>query len=192
MYYRLGIILVLPGSRVSPGSSGANSGRRRTSATLNTRITQARCCWRAASGLLSAYGSTLMGHLVSGSLSHHGRRASRAISRGLYPLDRIDESLLFEASDGSFWLSCVCSYEADGKGRLIVAQSVSKEAFAAGVRGPVLGTWRQIGGGNHASSGKPAFDLSKYQKPPTPEPPPSATGGTKDAPLFPGEEERTR
>ena len=26
-------------------------------------------------------------------------------------LDRIDESLLFEAKDGSFWLSCVYTYE---------------------------------------------------------------------------------
>jgi hypothetical protein len=107
-------------------------------------------------------------------------------------LDRIDETLLYQDKGGNFWLSAVCTLEEDAKGRKVVAQSVSKEAFAVGVRGPVLGPWRQIGGGNHASSGKPAFNLSKYQKPPTPEPPPSATGGTKDAPLFPGEEERTR
>jgi hypothetical protein len=43
-------------------------------------------------------------------------------------LDRIDESPLFQAKDSSFWLSCVCTFEQDAKGRLIVAQSISKNA----------------------------------------------------------------
>ena len=51
-------------------------------------------------------------------------------------LDRIDESLLYEARDGSFWLSCVCTFDEDAKGRLIVAQSISKERFAAGGKRP--------------------------------------------------------
>ena len=32
-------------------------------------------------------------------------------------LDRIDETLLFEAKDGSYWLSCVCTLEEDAKGQ---------------------------------------------------------------------------
>ena len=82
-------------------------------------------------------------------------------------LDRIEESLLFEASNGSFWLSCVCTYEEDVKGRMIVAQSIPKERFAAGERGPAIGTWREIGGApKPLQSGKAAFDLSRYKKPP--------------------------
>jgi hypothetical protein len=99
-------------------------------------------------------------------------------------LDRIDESILYEAKDGSFWLSGLCTFEQDQKGRLIVVQSIPKERYAAGERGPAVGTWREIGGGNHVSSGKPSFNLSKYKKPP-------ASGGesTADDPLFPNEEE---
>jgi hypothetical protein len=104
-------------------------------------------------------------------------------------LDRIDESLLYQDKGGGWWLSCVCSLDEDAKGRMIVAQSIPKERYAAGEKGPALGTWREIGGGNHASSGKPSFDLSKYKKPPAPEQPPSTAGGTGDAPLFPDEEE---
>jgi hypothetical protein len=82
-------------------------------------------------------------------------------------LDRIDESLLFEAKDGSSWLSCVCTYEEDTKGRLIVAQSIPKERFAAGEKGPHIGIWREIGTGNRKSS-EPVkkFDLSKYKNNP--------------------------
>ena len=104
-------------------------------------------------------------------------------------LDRVDESLLYEAKDGSFWLSCTCTFEEDAKGRPIVAQSIPKERFAAGEKGPAVGTWREIGGGTHVSSGKPAFDLSKYKKPPAPNQEPFAPRGTGDDPLFPGEEE---
>ena len=60
-------------------------------------------------------------------------------------LDRIDESLLFEASDGSFWLVCVCSYEQAPGGGLIVAQSIPRERYAAGEKGPQVGFWREIG-----------------------------------------------
>jgi hypothetical protein len=78
-------------------------------------------------------------------------------------LDRIDETLLYQDKGGGWWLSAVCTLEEDAKGRMVVAQSVPKERFAAGERGPAVGTWREIGGGNHASSGKPAFDLAKFK-----------------------------
>ena len=79
-------------------------------------------------------------------------------------LDRIEESLLFEASDGSFWLSCVCTYEEDAKGRMVVAQSISKERYAAGEKGPALGTWREIGGKDKPAAREGGgFNLAKYK-----------------------------
>jgi hypothetical protein len=81
-------------------------------------------------------------------------------------LDRIDESLLYEAKDGSFWLSCVCTFEEDAKGRLIVAQSVPRERFAAGDRGPQVGHWREIGKPQPVQSKTAGFDLSKYKRVP--------------------------
>ena len=69
-------------------------------------------------------------------------------------LDRIDETLLYQDKGGGWWLSCVCLPAEDSKGRLVVAQSIPKERFAAGEKGPQIGYWREIGGGNHASSGK--------------------------------------
>lgn len=80
-------------------------------------------------------------------------------------LDRIDESLLYQAKDGSFWLSAVCSLDQDAKGRMIVAQSVPKERFAAGEKGPAIGTWREIGASKPTQSAKGTFDLSKYRQP---------------------------
>ena len=77
-------------------------------------------------------------------------------------LDRIDETLLYQDKGGGWWLSCVCTPSEDSKGRLVVAQSIPKERFAAGEKGPQIGYWREIGSGNHASSGK-RFDLSKYK-----------------------------
>ena len=108
-------------------------------------------------------------------------------------LERIDESLLYQDKGGGWWLSCVCTLDTDQKDRMIVAQSISKERYAAGEKGPALGTWREIGGGNHGSSGKPAFDLSKFKKPPAPQGAPPASGGksNSDGPLFPDEEETT-
>ena len=78
-------------------------------------------------------------------------------------LDRIEESLLFEASDGSFWLSCVCTYEEDAKGRLIVAQSISKERYKGGEKGPAIGIWREIGQPRPPVSGGKGFDLAKFK-----------------------------
>jgi hypothetical protein len=102
-------------------------------------------------------------------------------------LARVDESLLYQDPGGNFWLSAVCTLDEDQKGRLIVAQSIPKDRYAAGERGPAVGTWREIGGGNHVASKKPAFDLSKFKKPPAPNQPPPATGGKSaaDDPLFP-------
>jgi hypothetical protein len=78
-------------------------------------------------------------------------------------LDRIDESLLYEAKDGSFWLSCVCTFEEDAKGRLIVAQSIPKERFAAGEKGPQIGFWRELGSSKPQQIEKRGFDLAKYR-----------------------------
>ena len=114
-------------------------------------------------------------------------------------LDRIDESLLYQDKGGGWWLSAVCTLDVDAKGRIVVAQSIPKERYVAGEKGPAVGTWREIGGGNHGSSGKPAFDMAKYktppppeQKPPAPEQEPPAPGGTGDAFPFPDEEGGTR
>ena len=78
-------------------------------------------------------------------------------------LDRIREELLYRDPGGGVWLSAVCTLDEDSRGRMVVAQSIDRSRYAAGEKGPALGTWRQIGGGNHASSGKPAFDLAKFK-----------------------------
>ena len=107
-------------------------------------------------------------------------------------LERIDEELLYRDPGGGVWLSCVCTLDTDAKGRMIVAQSIPKERYAAGEKGPTLGSWRDLGGGNHGSSGKPVFDLSKYKKKPSaPEQPPSTAGGIRDDSPFPDDEGRT-
>ena len=107
-------------------------------------------------------------------------------------LERIDESLLYQDKGGGYWLSCVCSFDEDAKGRMVVAQSIPKERFAAGEKGPAIGSWREIGSGNHTSSGKPAFDLSKYKKSPAPDQkPPAPEQSAPREPLFPDEEEGT-
>ena len=51
-------------------------------------------------------------------------------------LDRIDESLLYQDPGGGWWLSGICTLDTDARGRMVVAQSVAKERYAAGERGP--------------------------------------------------------
>ena len=51
-------------------------------------------------------------------------------------LDRIDESLLYQDKGGGRWLSAVCTLEEDAKGRMVVAQSIPKERWTAGEKGP--------------------------------------------------------
>jgi hypothetical protein len=65
-------------------------------------------------------------------------------------LDRIEEELLYQDNGGGWWLSAVCTFEEDAKGRTIVAQSIPRERFAAGERGPQVGYWREIGGAPEA------------------------------------------
>jgi hypothetical protein len=102
-------------------------------------------------------------------------------------LDRIDESLLYEAKDGSFWLSCVCSYDEDAKGRTVVAQSISKERFAAGERGPQVGHWREIGNSNPkpAQAPKPKFDMAKYRATAKTQTREGAAGANSETPTTP-------
>jgi hypothetical protein len=59
-------------------------------------------------------------------------------------LTRINESLLYKDPAGNFWLSGVLTIEEDDKGRTIIVQSIPKERFAAGERGPAIGTWREL------------------------------------------------
>ena len=83
----------------------------------------------------------------------------------------------------------MCSLDQDAKGRLIVTQSLPKERYAAGEKGPAIGTWRKIGASKPAQNGK-GCDLSKYKKPPAPNPEPYASGQfppAPGAPLFPDE-----
>ena len=79
-------------------------------------------------------------------------------------LDRIEEELLYQDKGGGWWLSAVCTFEEDAKGRTIVAQSIPRERFAAGERGPAIGTWREIGGKPKPPEreGK-GFDLAKFK-----------------------------
>jgi hypothetical protein len=60
-------------------------------------------------------------------------------------LQRVDKALVYQDSLGCFWLSAVLTFEADDKGRKIIAQSIPKERYAGGERGPAIGTWREIG-----------------------------------------------
>jgi hypothetical protein len=78
-------------------------------------------------------------------------------------LDRIDEGLLYKAQDGSYWLSCVCVFETDAKGRTIVAQSIPKERYAAGEKGPPVGYWREIGGKEPPAREGGGFNLARYK-----------------------------
>ena len=79
-------------------------------------------------------------------------------------LDRIDEGLLYKAQGGSYWLSCVCVFETDAKGRTIVAQSIPRDRYAAGEKGPQVGYWREIGGKDKPpTSGGKGFDLAKFK-----------------------------
>jgi hypothetical protein len=77
--------------------------------------------------------------------------------------DNINEELLYRAADGSTWLSCVCIFETDAKGRSLVVQSVPPERYRAGERGPRLGHWREIGKPKAPASGGKGFNLSKFK-----------------------------
>lgn len=79
-------------------------------------------------------------------------------------LDSIEENLLYKAQDGSYWLSGVCTFHQDAKGRTIVVQSVSKERYAAGEKGPQVGFWREIGSKDKPpAGGAKGFDLAKFK-----------------------------
>ena len=72
--------------------------------------------------------------------------------------------VLYKAQDGSYWLSGVCTFHQDAKGRTIVVQSVSKERYAAGEKGPQVGFWREIGSKDKPpAGGAKNFDLAKFK-----------------------------
>ena len=81
-------------------------------------------------------------------------------------LDSIEENLLYKAQDGSYWLSGVCTFHQDAKGRTIVVQSVSKERYAAGEKGPQVGFWREIGSKDQAAAqGAPKASTWRNSRP---------------------------
>ena len=88
-----------------------------------------------------------MARLVCGSLSHRERRATVPLVAISIKLDKIDEeSSLSRPQDGSYWLSCVCIFETDAKGRTIVAQSFPRNATPQERRAAsraLAGDWRQ-------------------------------------------------
>ena len=79
-------------------------------------------------------------------------------------LSKLDESH-FYAGKATTFLNVLLTSQTNRFGNFEVIQGISKEQYAAGVRGEVCGTWRDLGGksGNGAPS-KQAFDLSKYKK----------------------------
>ena len=107
-------------------------------------------------------------------------------------LDRIEENLLYEAKDGSFWLSCICTFDEDAKGRLTVAQSVSKERFARGEKEPQIGYWRELGNKPRPAGSKPGgFDLAKYKRAPqTAGPAPPGQDNQEGGPAAAAEERK--
>jgi hypothetical protein len=68
-------------------------------------------------------------------------------------LAKVDETLLYKDAAGNLWLSAVCVFDCDDKGRTIISQSIPKERFAAGEKGPAIGTWREIGNSKPAAQG---------------------------------------
>ena len=53
---------------------------------------------------------------------------------------RIDEELLYRDPRGGVCLSAVCTLYEDSKGRMVVAQSIPKERWAPGEKGPGVQT----------------------------------------------------
>ena len=61
---------------------------------------------------------------------------------------KIDKARLFQGQKGTY-LDVVLIPTRDGKfGDYMVVQSVTKEERQAGVRGPILGNAKEVGGGN--------------------------------------------
>jgi hypothetical protein len=78
-------------------------------------------------------------------------------------LDRIEEELLYRDPGGGVWLSAVCTLEEDSRGRMVVAQSIPKERYAAGEKGPPVGIWREIGRPKPPAVSAKGFDLGKFK-----------------------------
>jgi hypothetical protein len=85
-------------------------------------------------------------------------------------LDRIHEELLYRDPGGGVWLSAVCTLDEDSRGRMVVAQSIDRSRYAAGEKGPALGTWREIGKPKPPAADGKGFDLARYKSSP-PQPP---------------------
>jgi len=65
-------------------------------------------------------------------------------------LAKVNEGLLYKDAGGGYWLSGVCTLDLDERGRTIIAQSMPKERFAAGEKGP-----RSAPGGKSGPPGRP-------------------------------------
>ena len=111
------------------------------------------------------------GHIAG---AYPGGRAYALVAFSIR-LDRVDESLLYQDKGGNYWLSGVCVFETDAKGRTLVVQSIPPVRYKTGERGPQLGHWREIGKpkpGQPGTPGTPGFNLSKYKKSPAQNGPP--------------------
>ena len=83
-------------------------------------------------------------------------------------------------------MSAVCTLDVDAKSRSVVAQSIPKERYAAGERGPAIGYWREICQTKPPASGEKGFDLAKYKA--TAQPKPSTDGVHSQEGPFPSPE----
>lgn len=65
-------------------------------------------------------------------------------------VNKIEKHRLFEGKNGAKWLDVVLIATPDNKygNSHVVVQSVTKEERQAGVRGPILGNAKEVGGGN--------------------------------------------
>ena len=93
-------------------------------------------------------------------------------------LSKLDESYFFKGKTSNF-LNVLLT---NTYGKLEVVQAVGKDAYAAEIRGAVVGTWRELGSSKEAGAPRQAtFDLARYQRPLTP-----AARKPTDSPPTPG------
>ena len=72
---------------------------------------------------------------------------------------------------------------------MIVAQSIPKERYAAGEKGPALGRGAKLAAVIMRRAGSLPSTCRNTRSPPAPEQSPSTAEGAGDPPLFPDDEE---